>query len=732
MKFGRYRLLAMLGQGGMGQVYRAFDEDTNRMVALKLLPEHLVSDQRYRDRFLREANAVAGLADPHVIPIHGFGEIDGRLYLDMRLVDGVDLETVIAERGRLPAAQAVAIIEQVATALDSAHRIGLVHRDIKPSNVLVTSSGFAYLIDFGIARSGDESALTSTGGFIGTLAYMAPERFQTGVADHRSDVYSLACVLAQCLTGTKPFAGDSLEQQLAGHLSQPPPRPSANVAGVPPALDDVVARGMAKDPTQRYQTAPELARAARAGLESPRDSAPAWAPTETAHPPPQDRTVLAPPGPPVWSAPPVAAAVPGSRRRPWLLSGIAAALVIVIAIVVSVVVIGGDDGTSASSRSTTRQTSISSTPVGSSDLAIVAKEQIDIGGNVVPTAAEETAANPTGDGRASCPPAVLAMAGALSGPDAALGVNIKNGAQLAVDQHNAANPGCQIQLRTFDTVGDPQRAVSLAPQIVGDPFTIGLIGPAFSGETKATGAMFDQAGMVFATPSATNPTLTGQGWRAFFRGLASDAVQGPSVAGYLRQTMRADKVCVVDDSTEYGLGLAESVRQALGSVADPACNVSVMKGDKDFSTAVAQIKGVDPDAVFFSGYYSEAAPFVDQLRGEGVQATFVSADGVKDPEFISQAGESAKGAVISCPCGPAGAAFTDAYTAAMGTLPGTFSAEGYDIATIMLHGIDSGAFTRPALLDYVRNYNGQGLARRYQWAPDGELTDPQIWIYNVE
>src|SRR5262249_10377038 len=162
--------------------------------------------------------------------------------------------------------------------------------------------------------------------------------------------------------------------------------------------------------------------------------------------------------------------------------------------------------------------------------------------------------------------------------------------------------------------GDPQKATQIAPQIVDDAFTIGLVGPAFSGETKATGGVFDQAGLVAATASATNVTLSQNGWKTFFRGLANDGVQGPAVANYIKNTLGAKKVCVVDDSTDYGLGLAQSIRQTLGPVADGGCNISVKKGDKDFSAAVTQIKGASPDAVFYSGYYAEAAPFMQQLR----------------------------------------------------------------------------------------------------------------------
>jgi branched-chain amino acid transport system substrate-binding protein len=366
------------------------------------------------------------------------------------------------------------------------------------------------------------------------------------------------------------------------------------------------------------------------------------------------------------------------------------------------------------------------------NLKIVQQAQIDENGKEVQAAAGAVPADPAGDGKATCPPVNLAMAGPLTGPDAALGRNIKYGVQLAVDKHNAANPGCQVQLKPFDTEGDPQKATAIAPQIVDDAFTVGLVGPAFSGETKATGGVFDQAGLVAATASATNVSLSAQGWKTFFRGLANDGVQGPSVANYIRNTLNDKKVCVVDDSTDYGLGLAQTIRRTLGPAADATCNISVKKGDKDFSAAVTQVKGANPQSIFYSGYYAEAAPFVQQLRDGGVTATFIAGDGTKDPEFVKQAGEAAKDALLSCPCGPATNAFADEYINKFKQEPGTYSTEAYDLGTILLKGIDSGAITRPALLDYVRNYNGQGVGRRYQWTPNGELTTTLIWMYKVQ
>jgi serine/threonine-protein kinase len=260
--FGKYNVVSLLGKGGMGEVYEAYDTDKNRTVALKILADGLSSDPTFRTRFQRESQAAAILQEPHVIPIHDWGEIDGRLYIEMRLVRGQTLDELIS-KGPLEPSRAVAILGQIGAALDAAHAEGLTHRDIKPHNIIVTTADFAYLVDFGIAEARGDSRLTTAGTPIGTVNYMAPERFSGQEAGPAVDVYSLACVLYEALTGDSPFARDSLENLVAAHLVSPPPRPSVTNSRVPAAFDAVIARGMAKDPDDRYGTAGGLVRAAQ-------------------------------------------------------------------------------------------------------------------------------------------------------------------------------------------------------------------------------------------------------------------------------------------------------------------------------------------------------------------------------------------------------------------------------------------------------------------------------------
>jgi serine/threonine-protein kinase len=276
--FGHYRLIELLGRGGMGEVWRAHDTVIDRIVAIKILPPEISRDEVFQQRFRREAHAAARLNSPHVVPIHTHGEIGGRLFVDMRLIEGTNLQSML-DAGPLPPAQAVRFIEHIARALQAAHKAGLLHRDVKPSNILVDDDDYAYLIDFGIARAVGERALTTAGDVIGTFFYMAPERFAgeaTGAprVDARSDIYSLACVLHECLTAEHAFPGDSLEQQVRNHLASPPPRPSLVRPGLPNAFDTVIARGMAKNPGERYTNPMELAHAARDALTAPSANAP--------------------------------------------------------------------------------------------------------------------------------------------------------------------------------------------------------------------------------------------------------------------------------------------------------------------------------------------------------------------------------------------------------------------------------------------------------------------------
>jgi serine/threonine protein kinase len=330
-QFGPYVLQRLLGRGGMGEVYEAYDTVKDRTVALKLMSQQLSSDDTFRRRMQREAHTAGRLQEPHIVPIHDYGEVGGQLFIDMRFVEGTDVGALISRDGPLPPPRAVAIVGQVADALDAAHRAGVIHRDIKPENILVNENDFAYLVDFGIAAAfTDNKNLTKTGTAVGSWSYMAPERFGNTEITYRADIYALACVLYECLTGVPPYPAESLPALMAAHLTRPIPRSSYQNPSIPSSFDQVIARGMAKEPAERYHTAGDLARAAHEALSAPDQRR---ADTLVEHsrqfaPPPNGAIPqLQPPLPQQWTAP----TPPPAKRKPWLVVGAALTVVALLA-----------------------------------------------------------------------------------------------------------------------------------------------------------------------------------------------------------------------------------------------------------------------------------------------------------------------------------------------------------------------------------------------------------------
>ena len=265
-----FRVDTLIGRGAVGSVYLAADTRSGEHVALKLLSTELTEDERFRQRFLRESELAASLDHPHVVPTLAAGEEGGRLYLAMAHVEGSDLRELLRHEGRLEPERALDLIGQVAAALDAAHLAGLVHRDVKPGNILVTQRGeveHAYVCDFGLARHiSSASSLTGDRGFVGTIDYVPPEQIMGDQIDARADVYSLGCVLFECLTGARPFEGESELTVVFAHLNEPPPRLSDFRPELSHSFDDVFATALAKAPDDRYATCAELVAAARAAF----------------------------------------------------------------------------------------------------------------------------------------------------------------------------------------------------------------------------------------------------------------------------------------------------------------------------------------------------------------------------------------------------------------------------------------------------------------------------------
>lgn len=364
-RIAHYRIDGVLGRGGMSVTYRATDVRLGRKVALKVIGEHLAPDAEFRERFVDEARNTSAIDHANIVPLYDFDEVDGLLYIAMRLVDGQDLAGHIKE-GPLTPARTLTLLGQVAEALDMLHGKGLVHLDVKPANVLVTTKEgvreHVYVADFGLTRRGATGHRTRTGDFLGSPTYAAPEHLRGEPVDGRTDQYALACMLFACLSGRPPFQG-GVQEVIAGHLGQNVPV-LAQLVGLPPAIDEVIRKGTAKDPAQRFASCAELIAAARtalAGVASgsiPAQAGPQSGPVPAQTPasgqmpqqqgPYQGGYQQQPLSDPVRLRPPnqvgVSAFTPGKKERPaWFAPVVAAAVAIVVIVIVVIILSPGDE-----------------------------------------------------------------------------------------------------------------------------------------------------------------------------------------------------------------------------------------------------------------------------------------------------------------------------------------------------------------------------------------------------
>ena len=325
-----YRIESVLGRGGMGVVYAATQLSLNRTVALKVIPADLRDDPVFRARFRREGEIQASIDHPNIVTVYEAGETDEGLYLAMRRVRGSTLKQLIAA-GEVDGERALRLLEPIADALDHAHAAGLTHRDVKPQNILVGDGDHPYLADFGLTRSATEPGLTKTGQFLGTVDYVAPEQIRGEQASVATDIYALTAVLYECLSGQVPYPRPSEHAVLFSHLSQPPPRITEQRPELPPALDDVIARGMAKEPEERPSSATELVADAVRALTTG-----------------EAATTRA-------AAPPAAMRVPAARGRPlWRRIAVGLGLVLALGVGAALASLLGTDGGSGSGSGTVR------------------------------------------------------------------------------------------------------------------------------------------------------------------------------------------------------------------------------------------------------------------------------------------------------------------------------------------------------------------------------------------
>ena len=336
-----------------------------------------------------------------------------------------------------------------------------------------------------------------------------------------------------------------------------------------------------------------------------------------------------------------------------------------------------------------------------------------------------------------------AFVGPRPGDAANLGINIRNGVKVAIEESNATND-FKIERKEFDTQGDPAQATTLKDDFINDSSILGIVGPTFSGETKALLPSFDEDGLVMVSASATNADLPNvvPGTKTFHRIIPDDNVQGAGLTSYVTNVLKATKVAYVNDNSEYGKGLADGTQALLEEAGIKTVAVeAVDPKSQDFSAAVNAVKAAGPDLIFYGGYYAEAGRLRKQLVDAGETATFLSGDGSLDPGFIESAGAAGDGAQVSCPCNLATedssdarlADFAKAYQSLNKAAPGTYSTEGYDAANIIISGIKAGNTTRAKLLEFVDTMGTyDGISKQIAFEANGNVKATDVFIFEVK
>lgn len=335
----------------------------------------------------------------------------------------------------------------------------------------------------------------------------------------------------------------------------------------------------------------------------------------------------------------------------------------------------------------------------------------------------------------------IGFMGDLTGENSGIVIPPKQGAQLAIDEYNATNPKVKITLKTYDSQGKPEQATPLAKQAVQQDKVAGMIGPAFSGESAQVGPILEEGKTPSVSPSATNAALGTHGWKFWHRIVGNDNVQGQGAGNFIVQSLKAKKVFVIDDASEYGKPLAATVKKTVEAGGAQTATDSINVQASDYSSTVNKAKAFNPDAIWFGGYYAQGGKLIKQLREGGVKARFLSGDGSLDPGLAKGAGgNTADGSVITCPClidptGKASAAsktFAQKYQAKFNSPTAIYSAEGYDSATAFVQAVKAGNTTPEKINTFLSTVNVPGVSKQIKFAPNGEPAATDVYAYEVK
>ena len=767
-RLGKYEIQAELGRGGMGVVYLGRDPLLERKVAIKVLAPHLVWEEGFVERFLREARSAAKIKHPNIVTIYDVGQEGEYFYFVMEYLEGRTLTEIIRQRGPLPAEEVLSILRPLADALDQAHEQGLVHRDIKPANIVVGPSGHVTLTDFGIARAAQEARLTSTGTIMGTPEYMSPEQAWGEEVDCRTDLYSLAVVAYEMLSGKAPFSGTTPHAVLYKQIHEPPPsiqqaRPDL-LAGVGTVLD----KALAKERDKRYPTAQGFVSALEQALAGEKVAPPAEAATQVSKrerapaeaaiqmstresvPAARPPSVTPRPTPPSTSAPtPKAepAAKPAHARRgvprlAWVLVGLVVLVLVAMGVLIAL------SGTGTSTPTPTSQAPIASQPT--------------LTPSPVPTARPAPTKIPAAP-QLECPDPVVCVEVrkgepvrigyilVLSGLDSALGIDAQRGIEIAASEKREIL-GHPIELVGQDSKCNAEGGAVAAAKMAPDPKVVGIIGTSCSSAAKTAAPTICDANKPLISPSNTSPELTNPGrpptLRCYLRTAPNDRWQGEVMARFAWDAGYR-KAATCHDGTTYSQQLVEVfVEQFKRLGGEVTAQETVGPNDTDVRPMLTRV--VDSGAQFF--YYpvfvdrgslitrqAKEVQGMEKVRLAGAEAMFTI-------DFLKAAGEAAVGLVLTSPdvtaYGDRYLVFRKFYEDRYGALPiGPYHAHAYDAAMLMFEAVartgkldDAGTLYigRQALLDALfATQDFDGVTGKLTCNPFGDCADPKIAVYEI-
>ncbi|MEJ2735611.1 MAG: ABC transporter substrate-binding protein [Anaerolineae bacterium] len=751
-QLGKYEIQAEIGKGGMGIVYLGYDPLLDRQVAIKVLAPHLVWEEGFVERFLREARAAARIKHPNIVTIHDVGQEEDQFYFVMEYLAGQTLAEYIRERGALPPSEVESILTPVADALDYAHRHELVHRDIKPGNIIIGPTGQVTLTDFGIARAAQETRLTTAGTIMGTPEYMSPEQAWGEDVDYHTDLYSLAVVAYEMLSGRVPFRGTTPHAVLYKQIHEPPPPVQEIRPDLPASVDVVLVKALAKEPSKRYSTAgafvDELTQALQGKVIAPPEEAPtqAMAPAEVPPPSAQPTPPEAAPAP---GKRPKAKPVPSRRSLPrwlWALGGLAV-LLLAVGLVWLGLSGGGGSTSTPSSQATPR-------PAASLAPSPRATKRPEAAPTLRPTLASavQECADPAGCVRIEGDePILIGYMLLLSGPDEAVGIVARNGLEMAMEDKGQIL-GHPIELHGEDSHCDPDGGQRAAGIFASAPKIVAVIGPTCSDAARGAIPVMCEATIPLVSPSSTGAELTAPERPPFFHCFLSnaftEAVLGGTAARFAL-TMGLERAATIHDGSVFSevmQGAFSREFEAGGGVI--TAQEPILPDSPDLNSILTHIAATGPELIYVPVNFELSAHVTNVVREnpELRDIMLIGADGMLTPAYLAATGETAMGNLLVSSdltaLDPGYPDFLRRYEERFGgPPPNPFHRFAYDAATMVFDAIeriavleDDGTLVigRLALLEALYATRGRrGMSGTLTCNESGSCADPVTAIYEI-